>query len=659
MSWSQPTKNKSSSLLTLGLLAILALPILNYLWDEFRAAFFAWSAQAMTYPLGLFSPAWAKIQIIAAAGPPLIVAQSLAAQAGKFWLWLVIPGQVGIIIYTLATDKTKTYRRNLTAWDLVKISSEHRACLKPIVKTGSIAHQSPTEGPWRLADTPLVFTLKSQALLDKGRPARYLDLLNPQTGLPKPDRRELTHPSLDVLTTRKVFVEQLGPILNNLKTDLKNPYQELAMAFWAQITDRKDLTKIILEELSTNWDPQTFQTFAPTAQKIWAEFNPEELPKTVKIHQCFQNLFLMALLAESRKKGLLPTPLFIWLRPTNRALFYALNQMGGQIAWIEALGAWSHYLVENFLNRALPDPAVEMANKSLWRELWKEGWLKEPWPDHEPESKLSSYGAPLEREPDFHLDLDRDYLNHAGLTQDQLTEDQFTHDQLTNDLFANDPLAINQPAQDPLDQHQSAIERQTIERQALNQLALDRLTLDQLAIKRPAKDPLAQNEQDQEPNNPITRLAIPGLSLAQDKLPGPTGNRTNLDEANRLAGHQTLTPSAPQNLDQAKTPINAPDYRLNDDLDNDLLDNDLIDGLDDDLDDNLDEDQGYGQGRDLNNKLSDELSNELNNELNDERNNNLNYEQNVDLETDQNNDQATDLTSRLTSSPNARDQLDP
>jgi hypothetical protein len=92
-------------------------------------------------------------------------------------------------------------------------------------------------------------------------------------------------------------------------------------------------------------------------------------------HASYVNVWFTALLRLARRRGALPSSLWIWLRPTDRTLFYALNQLGGRAAWVEAAGVWSHYAAEERKGRPLSDPDVSSAVAGLASALRGEGWL--------------------------------------------------------------------------------------------------------------------------------------------------------------------------------------------------------------------------------------------------------------------------------------------
>ncbi len=84
---------------------------------------------------------------------------------------------------------------------------------------------------------------------------------------------------------------------------------------------------------------------------------------------------MMALLVQARKKAMLPPSQFLWLRPTDRSLWYALHQMGGRMPWVEAAAAWSHFYAEEQIGKAVAVPHVTEAVTGLQAALNDEGWF--------------------------------------------------------------------------------------------------------------------------------------------------------------------------------------------------------------------------------------------------------------------------------------------
>jgi len=104
-------------------------------------------------------------------------------------------------------------------------------------------------------------------------------------------------------------------------------------------------------------------------------------------HTAFELPWFMALLTRARKKGVLASSQFLWLRPLDRPLWYALHQCGGRAAWAEGFAAWAHFVAEEKAGKTLNAPNLAPAVTALRDALSAQGWLSDkPRLVKEPES---------------------------------------------------------------------------------------------------------------------------------------------------------------------------------------------------------------------------------------------------------------------------------
>jgi intracellular multiplication protein IcmP len=89
----------------------------------------------------------------------------------------------------------------------------------------------------------------------------------------------------------------------------------------------------------------------------------------------FVNTAIPALFSAAKKYGQLTTGDFVWLKSVDRTLFYALNQVGRKVAFVEAAGCRSHADAEEAEGEPLFEPNVEQAVSALERRLMKLGHL--------------------------------------------------------------------------------------------------------------------------------------------------------------------------------------------------------------------------------------------------------------------------------------------
>lgn len=84
-------------------------------------------------------------------------------------------------------------------------------------------------------------------------------------------------------------------------------------------------------------------------------------------HANYANSFFMALFAFAKRRGVVPTSLFGWVRALDRTLWYSLSQVGRRVGISEAAGPWSQYMAENVAEITAPCVifAVEAFEKAM------------------------------------------------------------------------------------------------------------------------------------------------------------------------------------------------------------------------------------------------------------------------------------------------------
>jgi hypothetical protein len=310
--------------------------------------------------------------------------------AGSYYRYFFLLAEIILALRILKTDPGKRFSRRLDMWSLVETNARKFPCLRPLLKTGPVTRMSPVSGPWALGQTPALFASLNGILgFEKGGRYQPEDFLHPESGLAILDAPILERTNLfNAGRAALAFARQLGPRFHGKISDLPPHLRALALAFVCHHLNLKDLAFKILDELSTSWEPEKntvkLENLAELEERF-ADFTHPEL----ELHRSYQNVYFMALLRLARKKGSLPSSLWLWLKPVDRRLFYCLNQVGGRAAWAEGAGAWSHFITERKAGRPLSDPVMAPAARALEASLVTEGYLDE---DHEREIKVMDVG---------------------------------------------------------------------------------------------------------------------------------------------------------------------------------------------------------------------------------------------------------------------------
>ena len=263
-------------------------------------------------------------------------------------------------------------------------SDESFPCLRPVVGRGKylLSPESHDSGPWKIARTPVQFALENELLLDEQGKA-FTPEQALKNGLPSTELPAWGNARLDEKKALAVLTEQLGKPFEGYE-GLSPCRRALAVAFLAYANgDKKgcvsmlDMVSSSYNEIDGNADCPvlTDTAFEKRLKKAWARHKDVLSEKNMASHAAYELPWFMALLYRARQKGVLASSQFLWLRPMDRPLWYALNQCGGRTAWVESLAPWAHYKAEEQVGQALTEPHVDLAVTSLKDSLSAQGWL--------------------------------------------------------------------------------------------------------------------------------------------------------------------------------------------------------------------------------------------------------------------------------------------
>lgn len=201
------------------------------------------------------------------------------------------------------------------------------------------------EGPWAMGETPIEFA-KRHALIRRD---------------PKTEKI-----ILDYNKAKMVFTQQLGKPWQGI--DKLRPDEKALFAIFSAFANfKRDEAEAKMEEIAAHLTPDQVKT-----GKI--KFNTDALlkkyqdtpvvQKILKRHAYVYPVF-MELLTEARKSGIVLNSLYLWLKPTNRALWYVLNNVGRKAVFIEAAAAQAHWLAEQRLGFPIAQPMIDETVSAL------------------------------------------------------------------------------------------------------------------------------------------------------------------------------------------------------------------------------------------------------------------------------------------------------
>ena len=360
----------------------------------------------------------------------------ILSYTGKWIRWPLSLFLVLLGVMAIFMGRVKKLIRRLNMETLLRHNAESFPCLLPVVGRGKylLSPESYDAGLWRIARSPLQFAVEHGLLVDDdGKPFPPDQVLS--HGLGSADAPAWGKARLDEAKALEVLQKQLGPVYKGIAV-LSPCRKGLAAAFVAYAGGDKQEAVGFLDDLSLSYlekdgvpacaalEDEKLQKRLDAALKKHKGILTEQ---SVARHTSFELVWLMALLTRARKKGVLATSQFIFLRPLDRALWYALSQCGGRAAWAEGFAPWAHYMAEEKAGRVLYEPKLEQAVAALRDALAAQGWLTdkplparvmEPVPGNptltmkpelEPEVVEADAEINLEEEFRIHDDDDPDY----------------------------------------------------------------------------------------------------------------------------------------------------------------------------------------------------------------------------------------------------------
>ncbi len=306
------------------------------------------------------------------------------------WLNLLILVPLAGLVWHYA-DRRRLFRKSFNTRELLARNMPLFPCIAPGLRR-NLLKEPMHEGRWAVAKSPTRWVADNGLLLDRdGQPVVREWLITPE-GLPN-EESPLQQPvqrgmhagvglRFDRTRAQQLFAGQLGERLVPLE-ELPAHRRALAAAFLTFAHAKRSQAQALLDQLSISFrEPsRCAESFildmSGVAELLGRYPVTSSIQRRLAPHSAYTNTWMVALLECAREKGLLPPAEFLWLRPMDRTLWYALHQAGGRTPWCEAAGIWAHYEAESLLGTALEEPEVEAAVEALHGSLIGNGWLRE------------------------------------------------------------------------------------------------------------------------------------------------------------------------------------------------------------------------------------------------------------------------------------------
>lgn len=253
-----------------------------------------------------------------------------------------------LILYR--SDVTVKYRRRHTMVTLREQEQKNWPAIMPVIKEDLIATDV-NVGPWAMALTPMEFARKYQLL-------KKSDVLLDNTSTPG---LEMTA-GLRRGDAKRIFTLQLGPAWDGFE---RCPIHVRALA--AVFMARMNRDKAAANNILTNCDKSfVMGKLEPgDVDSVIQKYVNTEMVKEIISKHAYLLTVMASLLEGSRQDGVVPSSEFLWLKPTDRRLWYMCNCVGRQTPFAEVGGPFAHWKAEKAMGRRSRAPMVDEAIKAL------------------------------------------------------------------------------------------------------------------------------------------------------------------------------------------------------------------------------------------------------------------------------------------------------
>lgn len=247
------------------------------------------------------------------------------------------------------------YNRVLNLKDLAKAEAHNYPQIMPVLKA-DIIKKGLDEGPWAMSITPMLY-------------AKKYDLLEVEVVADNKAlwRSEGVHRAtlINDKATR-LFYHQMGAPWQGIGK-LSRHAKALFAVFAARIEHDSKSAEKLLKQFSRS-SARGRLDISGVDEVIHKHIKSKAVQRVAQKH-AYVATVMASMLDLARTDGVLPTADFLWLKATDRCLWYMLSSVGRQVAFVECAGPFSHWLAEKEMARPLHVPVIDEATTALKKAL--------------------------------------------------------------------------------------------------------------------------------------------------------------------------------------------------------------------------------------------------------------------------------------------------
>ena len=295
----------------------------------------------------------------------------IEVQAMGYLRWVFAAVFGFLTYYILFVSSRGKFRQTHTLESFIKVQSKVWPVIMPIVNFNPIKSSARQPG---------------SAVPDKL--PMFAEALSPEEWVAF-HRIPVTNGIAEREAARRALLMQLGPRWNGIEGQ-PDHIRALFVAFALKGVQKRDESDELLGKIALCWDHKTGLNLSHELQSfVRKTLKDKDIGgKALDIAHGFawRTTAMLGTLAWARSMGGVLAPAqFLWLRGTDRNLWYALNNLGRRSFHAEGAGALAHYMTERNAKKPLPIPRIDTAIVTLNQYLAETG--RSIPPREEPSSK--------------------------------------------------------------------------------------------------------------------------------------------------------------------------------------------------------------------------------------------------------------------------------
>lgn len=168
---------------------------------------------------------------------------------------------------------------------------------------------------------------------------------------------------------KKYFARQLGELFTGM--DNLTPIQKaLCGCFFAHYLGNPRAARYAFLDMAGSYAKGSKPDYS-TGIALFEKYKNEKSVQNIMNGHRYVSTAMMSMFEKAKERGIIISKYFLWLKIEDRILYYALNNVGREVAWVECAGIFDHFQHEKNLGKPMAKMYVDEAVIGLEKALKK------------------------------------------------------------------------------------------------------------------------------------------------------------------------------------------------------------------------------------------------------------------------------------------------